>query len=76
VRYNEATKETGVQSQKSLYGELPTQFDRNDLYLACVRKGVKTKVKMIVYNWKKEGAIKDVKKDVWEKIYNEKKEDK
>ena len=29
VRYNEATKETGVQSQKSLYGELPTQFDRN-----------------------------------------------
>ena len=56
-RYNKETEVMPNLTQRKVFTELNTEFSREDVYVVCVRQGIKTAVKVIICNWKKEGFI-------------------
>ena len=51
----------------SLYQSLPEQFTRVDLINQCVKQGVHSKVKVIIYRWKADKVIEQLDKDHFKK---------
>lgn len=68
TRYNNETEEAPTTFQKSLFNEMLQAFTKSDVYAACVRMGLKTPVRQIIYQWKTLGIIKKTGKDEYEKI--------
>ena len=56
-RYNKETEVSPNLTQRKVFTELSNEFSKEDVYVVCVRQGIKTPVKNIVYNWNKEGFI-------------------
>lgn len=66
-RYNNEVEDAPNLNQRSLYAELPQAFTKNDVYRHCVRQGIKTPVRQIVYQWIKLGYVKKNGKEDYEK---------
>ena len=58
-KYNEATEEVKNISQRTVFEALGKVFTKNDVYGICIRQGIKTPIKVIIYRWRKLGIIKD-----------------
>lgn len=56
--YNEVAQDEPQLQQKSLYTALPSTFDKNDIMAQCMKAGIKTPVRIIVFNWKKFGFVR------------------
>lgn len=67
ARYNEQTDVTPHIVQRNVFDALPAKFSRNDVYTCCLKQGIKTPVRRIVFDWKKLGYIKQIDKDHFEK---------
>ena len=66
-KYNEQVNSVPVITQKSVFEELPSKFTKSDVFACCMKQGVKTRLSMVIYNWKKMGCIKPVGKDAFQK---------
>lgn len=69
AKYNKETSVTLNLTQRSVFGALGETFTRADVMAVCLRQGIKTKVRRILFDWKKQGFISDTeKKDEFKKI--------
>ena len=70
--YNEiqvkAQSDTTTTHHANLFADLNDTFTKTDLISMCLLKGIKSKVRLIIHRWKDDGAIKEVKKDLYKKI--------
>ena len=67
-RYNAETQEQPFTPQRSLFNDLADAFTVNDVYAQCVRQGIKTPVRNIIYQWNKLGYVKKLSKTEYEKV--------
>lgn len=70
-QYNEIQSKAQVDNSMhhaNLYEELNDTFTRTDLISLCLQKGIKSQARLIVYRWKSDGAIKEVKKHTYQKV--------
>lgn len=72
-KYNNSVEDFKPVNQRSLYDSLPVAFTVNDVYKECLKLGVKTPVKIIIFNWKKLGYVKKLSKNEFEKTSPSKK---
>ena len=58
-KYNEIVENATTQniSQRNVFAQLKDEFTVDDLYVVCKREGIKTRLKQIIYNWKKSKHI-------------------
>ena len=64
AQYNNVAEDTPNLAQRSLYNQLPERFTKNDVYVLCMKQGIKTPVRMIVHQWAKLGYVnKETKND-------------
>lgn len=68
AKYNEQSEVIPKISQRSLYSSLGKTFSKGDVYASCVKQGIKTTVRRILFDWKKLGAIKVLENDQYEKL--------
>lgn len=66
-KYNEQTDVATVVSQRSVFNALDPEFSRNDVYLVCVKQGIKTPVRRIIFDWNKLGYITQIDKEHYKK---------
>lgn len=66
-RYNELTDTTPNVSQRSVFDSLGQTFSRNDVYVVCVKQGIRTPVRRIIFDWKKLKYIEQISKDEFRK---------
>lgn len=66
--YNNAVEDTPNLTQRSLYNQLGDKFDKNDVYVLCMKQGIKTPVRVIVHQWAKLGYVTKVAKNEYEKV--------
>ena len=57
AKYNEEADTAPNLTQRTVYSELSDTFTRNDIYAVCLRQGIKTQIRRIVHDWKKQGFI-------------------
>lgn len=67
-RYNEISDVPIKVVQRSVFDQLGAEFSRSDVYSVCVKQGIKTPVRRIVYEWAKVGYIKKLDKDNFKKL--------
>lgn len=67
AKYNEATDVTPRVNQRTVFDSVPTEFSRTDVYTVCMKQGIKTPVRRIIYDWKKLGYIEQLEKDKFKK---------
>ena len=73
ARYNEQAEVVGRQFQRQVFEVLGPEFTKTDVYTACLRQGIKTPVRQIVYKWRQLGYIESTGKDNYKKkLKNEK----
>lgn len=70
ARYNEQTDVTPKIVQRSVFDQLPDTFTRNDVYAVCVKQGIRTPVRRIIFDWKKLGYIAQLSKENFSKKTN------
>lgn len=66
--YNNAVEDTPNLAQRSLYNQLGNEFTKNDVYVLCMKQGIKTPVRMIIHQWAKLGYVEKVTKNDYRKI--------
>ena len=59
-RYNKETDVMPNLTQRKVFTELNTEFSKEDVYVVCVRQGIKSPVRQIIYGWTKQGFITKV----------------
>lgn len=57
--YNRLEIKNTVKVQPSLYSQLGDTFTKNDLYAVCIKQGVKTALRRIIFDWKRLGYIEE-----------------
>lgn len=67
-RYNNEVEDMPNLNQRSLFTELSPAFTKNDVYAQCIKQGIKTPVRQIVYQWIKLGYVKKTGKNEYEKV--------
>lgn len=67
ARYNEQTDVSPVMVQRTVYSGLDDTFTKNDVYVICMKQGIKTPVRRIIHEWKKLGYIEAVDKENYKK---------
>lgn len=69
-KYNQLQGESRVQSQhhNNLFDSLPDEFSKNDVIAQCIKMNIKSKVKTILWRWKKDKAIKKCENGNYKKI--------
>ena len=67
AKYNEQADTTPKLVQRSVFDSLPEKFSRNDVYVCCVKQGIKTPVRRILFDWKKLGYCTQNDKDTFTK---------
>ena len=55
-------------AQPSLFSSLGDKFTKEDIYVQCVKQGIKSPVRRIIFDWNKIGCIKKVGVGLYEKI--------
>ena len=58
AKYNEITDVTEIKVQRTVYDELGETFSKNDVYEVCLKQGIKTPLRRILFEWKKLGYVK------------------
>lgn len=66
-KYNEITDVAPTMRQRKVFESLGDTFSKNDVYTVCMKLGIKTQVRRILYEWKKIGRIDKVKSDEYVK---------
>ena len=66
-RYNEQTDVSPVIVQRSVFDTLEESFTKNDVYVTCLKQGIKTPVRRIIFDWKKLGYIEQQDKEHFKK---------
>lgn len=66
-RYNTETEDVPNLNQRSIFSQLPKVFKREDVYALCIRQGIKSPVRQIIYQWLRMGYVVKNGKDEWEK---------
>ena len=67
-RYNNEVEDMPNLNQRSLFTELGKAFTKTDVYSLCVRQGIKTPVRQIIFQWVKLGYVKKTAKNEYEKV--------
>lgn len=67
-RYNEIADVAPDLRQRSVFESLKPEFDRNDVYVVCMKSGIKSPVRQILYDWKKNGFIESIDKNHYKKL--------
>lgn len=67
TKYNEQTDTSPVVSQRTVFDQLEDTFNKNDVYVVCLKQGIKTPVRRILFDWKKLGYIEKIEKEVYKK---------
>lgn len=68
AKYNEEADTAPNLTKRTVYHELGDTFTRNDIYAVCMRQGIKTQIRRIVFDWKKQGFIESIDKETFKKI--------
>lgn len=68
AKYNNAVSDEPQLSQRSLYNMLGDSFTKNDVLVACLRQGIKTPIRNIIYAWSKLGVVEKVSKNEYKKV--------
>lgn len=66
-RYNEQTDVSPIMVQRSVFDKLGETFTKNDVYVVCLKQGIKTPVRRILFDWKKLGYIMQQDKENFKK---------
>lgn len=66
-KYNEQAETSPKLVQRSVFNDLPKEFSRNDVYVVCVKQGIKTPIRRILFDWKKLGYVEQLNKDMFKK---------
>ena len=69
-KYNKLQNEATVEAShhQGLFESLGDEFTKNDVIEQCMKQGVHSKVKMIIYRWKKDKVITKVNNDTYKKL--------
>lgn len=67
ARYNEQADYAPVIAQRTVFNALGNDFTRADVYAVCVKQGIKSPVRRIIYDWNKLGCIEKLSKDNFRK---------
>lgn len=67
AKYNELSDTAPKLNQRSVYAELPDTFTKVDVYNTCIKQGIKTPVRRIIFDWKKYKVIEQVEKNTFKK---------
>lgn len=70
ARYNEQTDVSPRIVQRTVFDSLSDSFTKNDVYTVCVKQGIKTPVRRIIFDWKKLGYIQQIDKENFSKKVN------
>ena len=68
AKYNEQSDTTPNLSQRKVFDQLGEEFTTSDMYAICVRQGIKTPIRNIIYGWRKQGFVDKLEKDRYRKI--------
>lgn len=68
AKYNELANDTPNLHQRSVFSALPETFSRNDVYAVCLKQQIKTPVRSVIFNWKKNGYISQIDKENFKKV--------
>lgn len=66
-KYNNQTDSAPKLTQRTVFAELPETFSRNDVYVVCMKQGIKTPIRRILFDWKKMKYIEQKDKDTFVK---------
>lgn len=67
AKYNEQTDTTPNVAQRTVFNSLGNDFSRTDVYTVCVKQGIKTPVRRIIFDWLKLGCIEKLDKENFKK---------
>lgn len=74
-KYNEIAEPEPGFYNRNVYAQLDELFDKNDLYVVCKKEGIKTRIKQIIYQWKKtKHIVEDKETGKYRKIYDKKRD--
>jgi hypothetical protein len=73
AKYNELTNTSVSTPQRSVYTGLSEEFTKADIYTVCLKQGIKTELRKIIYQWKKLGIIEEIGKGTYKKISKDEK---
>ena len=68
ARYNNEVEDGISMPRRNLYNDLPEAFTKNDVYVRCVKLGIKTPIRNVIYLWVKNGYCKKIANGEYEKI--------
>ena len=68
ARYNEQTDVSPKVVQRTVFDGLPDEFSKNDVYVVCMKQGIKTPVRRIIFDWKKLNYITQADKEHFKKV--------
>lgn len=66
-KYNEQTDVVPTIVQRTVFDSLPNDFTRSDVYSVCVKQGIRTPVRRILFDWKKLGYVEKKDKENYSK---------
>ena len=66
--YNNTVEDTPNLVQRSLFNQLGDTFTKQDVYVLCMKQGIKTPVRQIVYQWAKLDYVRKLDKNNYEKV--------
>lgn len=68
AKYNEQSDATPNLTQRKVFDQLSEEFTTSDMYAICVRQGIKTPIRNIIYGWRKQGFVDKLEKDRYKKL--------
>ena len=68
-KYNDLQNDAEVEevAHNSLFDSLPNDFSKNDVIAQCIKQGIKSRVRQILYRWKQDKAIIKTGQDTYKK---------
>ena len=65
--YNRLETKNSVKVQPNLFVQLGDTFTKNDLYSVCIKQGIKTALRRIIFDWKRLGYIEETENKTYKK---------
>ncbi|MEE0804840.1 MAG: DUF3987 domain-containing protein [Prevotellamassilia sp.] len=65
--YNRLETKNSVKVQPNLFVQLGDTFTKNDLYSVCIKQGIKTALRRIIFDWKRLGYIEETDNKTYKK---------
>ena len=60
-----------VKSNTGLFESLDDTFTKNDVIAKCIQLNIKSRIKSIIYRWKKDKVIEKVSSNTYKKLKND-----